>query len=254
MEAIDVLASLEILAADQWGVITAKQAEREGISRLWLSRLVKREYLTRARRGVYLLPSFSSDSQSDLKVAWISLVPEKFLDERWQQSNKLVVSHESAAEVHGIGDLISQQFTFSAEERKQSSQADIRIYTHRLLPDSDVVNVDGLPVTSVERTVLDLAEQKIEFNYLARYVVEALEKQGVGFVAFRRRLNAVASSYGFKSGSELIDSALAEAGATEDLEDAVLRGNAASDVLAALAESHREYLQKRPEKCACSGI
>ena len=172
MKQADVLATLEMVASDQWGIVTTAQAGREGVERLQLSRLAEKGDLERARHGVYLLPSHQAGPQDEIRAAWLSLEPKKFIDERWDDKWPIVVSHESAARIHGIGRLIPPKFTFSTGGTKQTRQQGIRIYTRRTLTDVDIVSVDGLPVTSVARTVGDLAELKVERGYLADLVAD----------------------------------------------------------------------------------
>lgn len=93
MKAVEILAQLESLAANQWGIITTAQAQREGISRLHINRLAGSGILTRARRGVYFLPSVQLGPLTDVREAWISLEPNLFAVERIDAGNKIVVSH-----------------------------------------------------------------------------------------------------------------------------------------------------------------
>lgn len=90
-----------------------------------------------------------------------------------------MVSHESAARIHGIGRVIPAQYTFSTPGAKQSRQTGVRIRTGRRVPETQLASVDGLPEHSVVRTVADLAESKVERGYLADIVVDALRKEGV---------------------------------------------------------------------------
>lgn len=223
MEAVDVLETLEIVASDQWGVISSQQAGREGVSRLHLSRLAGRGILERVRRGVYCLPSVQYDSRMEIRAAWISLEPKLFIHERWGSDNLFPVSYESAASIHNIGDLIPHKHSFSAPARKQTRQADIRIYTNRDFDQSDIVDMDGLPVTSVARTIGDLAEQKIERNYLATLVAEGLKKEGVRFRSLAGKLAPSAEFYGASSGEQLLDDLHDEAASVESKQEAVDR-------------------------------
>ncbi|MDO5099382.1 MAG: type IV toxin-antitoxin system AbiEi family antitoxin domain-containing protein [Corynebacterium sp.] len=204
MKNIEVLEALELAASEQWGIITTAQAQREGVSRLQLGRLADKGVVMRVRQGVYLLPSAQHGPFTDIRVAWVALGGDLFPDERWELEEKLVVSHESAALIHRIGDLIPAKLTFTSTTRKQTSRDDIYIYVNRGVSWADVVNVDGLPVTSVERTVADLATKKIEFGYLATIVVEALQKEGVRSKTLSTKLDGVAGAYGFTSGQELV--------------------------------------------------
>lgn len=222
MKQADVLATLETVAADQWGIVTTAQAGREGVERLQLSRLAEKGDLDRARHGVYLLPSHQAGPQDEIRAAWLSLEPKKFIEERWEDRHPVVVSHESAARVHGIGRLIPPNITFSTTGKKQTRQQGIRIHTGREIRDTDVVSVDGLPVTSVTRTVADLAETGIERDYLADLVADALRKENVRIDELADKLEPAARSYGAKAGMQLV-SELNEVAAS--LEDIVERRN-----------------------------
>jgi len=216
MKQAEVLATLETVAADQWGIVTTAQAGREGVERLQLSRLAEKGDLERARHGVYLLPSHQAGPQDEIRAAWLSLEPKKFIDERWDDEWPVVVSHESAARIHGIGRLIPPKLTFSTGGTKQTRQQGIRIYTRRTLAEGDIVSVDGLPVTSVARTVGDLAEQRVEKGYLADLVADALRKENVRIDDLAQKLEPAARSYGAKSGMQLASELSAEASSVED--------------------------------------
>lgn len=219
MKQADVLATLEMVASDQWGIVTTAQAGREGVERLQLSRLAEKGDLERARHGVYLLPSHQAGPQDEIRAAWLSLEPKKFIDERWDDEWPVVVSHESAARIHDIGRLIPPKFTFSTGGTKQTRQQGIRIYTRREIPETDIVSVDGLPVTSVTRTVADLAEAGIERDYLADLVADALRKENVRIDDLAEKLKPAARSYGAKTGTQLVSELSAEASSVEDIDE-----------------------------------
>ena len=219
MKQAEVLATLETIASDQWGIVTTAQAGREGVERLQLSRLAEKGDLDRARHGVYLLPSHRAGPQDEIRAAWLSLEPKKFIDERWEDEQPVVVSHESAARIHGIGRLIPPKFTFSTSGTKQTRQQGIRIYTRRELAEADIVSVDGLPVTSIARTVGDLAELKVERGYLADIVADALRKANVRIDDLAAHLEPVARSYGVKTGMQLVSELSAEASSVEDIDE-----------------------------------
>ncbi|OHR24286.1 type IV toxin-antitoxin system AbiEi family antitoxin domain-containing protein [Corynebacterium sp. HMSC034A01] len=217
MKQAEVLATLETVAADQWGIVTTAQAGREGVERLQLSRLAEKGDLDRARHGVYLLPSHQAGTQDEIRAAWLSLEPKKFIDERWEDEWPVVVSHESAARIHGIGRLIPPKLTFSTGGTKQTRQQGIRIYTRRELAEADIVLVDGLPVTSVARTVGDLAELKVERGYLADLVADALRKENVRIDDLAEKLKPAARSFGAKSGTQLVSELSEAASSLEDI-------------------------------------
>lgn len=215
MKRAEVLETLELLASDQWGIITTAQAQRGDISRLHLSRLADQGVIRRARRGVYLLPSHAESSSSDIQAAWLSLEPQLFVDERWEAENPCVVSHQSAAEIHGIGGLIPSKRTFSTAGQKRATQADVEIFSERPLEPDDVVSFGGLPVSSIERTVADLAEAQIERQYLAELVADGLILGGNQFSGMAAKLEPFARNYQANSGAELVKALNGEATTTE---------------------------------------
>lgn len=133
-------------------LITVRAAERAGIPRRSLARSAERGELVQLRRGVYVE-----------EPAWKGLPPEAQHLLRLRAllehvDRPLVVSHWSAAVVHGLpaprGRLAWLDVTVPPDSSRVLAGVRARA---ALLPADDVVVVNGLPVTSVERTVLDVA-------------------------------------------------------------------------------------------------
>lgn len=253
MKRAEVLETLELLASDQWGIITTAQAQREGISRLNLSRLADQGVIRRARRGVYLLPSHAESSSSDIQAAWLSLEPQLFADERWEAENPCVVSHQSAAQIHRIGRLIPLKHTFSIAGQKRATQTDVEILDERPLAPDDVVSIGGLPVTSIERTIGDLAEAQIERQYLAELVADGLILGGNRFTEMAAKLEPFARNYQANSGADLVKQLNSEAATTdfrrkllEQLRDLMELADAA-ELLAADDSADAETFKSRAE-------
>lgn len=227
----NILETLETIASDQWGIVTTAQAQREGITRVQINRLAQKGVLYKSSHGVYYLPSAPMGALSDIQASWISLDPKHFLSERWEEGPRIVVSHESAAAIHRIGNLIPQVDTFSATFRKQTSRSGIKILSNQKIDREDIVNVDGLPVTSVKRTVVDLAAQKIEREYLSMIVADALEKENVGYLSLASQLDEYCTHYGATSGRELVDKFYLENAPLESQKNLVERANTISNKL-----------------------
>lgn len=169
-----VLEELEMFGSSQWGLVTAAQARALGVERLWLSRMSTRGMLQRIRHGVYALPSARYGPVQDLQAAWLATEASLFADERLKVEDPVVVSHVSAAGVHQLGDLLAARHEFSSPARRQTTQKDLRF--HRCeVPARDITWVDGLPVTSVARTVGDLAATATDFDHLAGVVRDAVQ-------------------------------------------------------------------------------
>ena len=86
------------------------------------------EALARIRHGVYALPSSDGDPDQDLRAAWLSTDPRRFADERARAVDTPVVSHASASALHRMGDLVPIRHSFTAPQRKQTRQTDIRYH------------------------------------------------------------------------------------------------------------------------------
>lgn len=211
MKAADALATLEELGADQWGLVTAGQAESYGVTRVDLGRLHADEIIHRVRRGVYTLPSAGHGPLQGVRAAWLATSPRVTAAARVQQGDDVVVSHVSAASVHGLGDLIPTVHEFSSSRRRQSTHPDVRFHRREVV-DEDRAIVDGLPVTSVLCTVESLASAGTDLDHLADVVRDSLANPEVRPGPLARRLDQVAHLYGHESGDELVADCLNRAG------------------------------------------
>jgi very-short-patch-repair endonuclease len=69
-----------------------------------------------------------------------------------------VLSHRTAAALHGIRDTARANIDVTIPRRSTLRRPGIDVHTARNLQSRDVTLVDGIPCTSVSRTLLDLAE------------------------------------------------------------------------------------------------
>lgn len=167
-------AQVAALAARQWGMLTTAQAEAEGLTRLQLARLTDAGVLERVDRGVYAMAS-SQDEHAELRAAWMSLAPKLTAEERLQDPLLTgVVSHTSAAALHGVGDLLDDEPEFTVSTRKQSRRG-IRLHRTALEP-GDVTIAEGLPVTTPARTVADLLRDGHDVSHVADVAGDVLRR------------------------------------------------------------------------------
>lgn len=170
-EAIEIVADL---AAQQWGLLTTAQARNSGVPPFMLARLADQGILMRIRHGVYAFSSTPSTPALEIRAQWLSLEPAIMAAERRNNNHHwAVVSHETAAELHGIGDLPDDMITFTTSKRRQSRQPDIRFHT-TVLNSEEITYLDGLPVTTVARTILDLTQAGHEPGHLRDIITDAL--------------------------------------------------------------------------------
>jgi predicted transcriptional regulator of viral defense system len=125
------------------GIVDTRHAHAEA---------AKRGSLHRVARGVYIDATVWAMAKP--RERYLALVHAVARTRRSRQ----VVSHQSAAAIHGlplIGIPLSVHVTVRDEASRRSSGV-ITSHVARLF-DSDVVEIDGLLVTSVERTLMDVA-------------------------------------------------------------------------------------------------
>ena len=157
----------------QYGLVTSAQAADSGIDSTTMTRLSQRDIIRRVRRGVYILAGVAEDALTEIRAAWLATSPQVLAEDRLKDEVPIVVSHVSAASVLDLGDITPAKHMFSSPLRKQSSAADIR---HRIaaLPDDDITVVEGIPVTTALRTVVDLARVSSTTSLLTRSMTIAL--------------------------------------------------------------------------------
>jgi len=131
------------MAACQGGVILIAQALECGLTQSAVSYRVRTGQWSRIRRGVYRVIDMN-DHLSRLKAA-VAALPTA------------VVSHESAADFHGIGDAHSASVAVTVHSSTTHVFPGVTVHRTRDLHDSHVVSIDGLPTTTLARTVIDLA-------------------------------------------------------------------------------------------------
>lgn len=150
--------SIESVFFRSGGVATAAELVAQGVSRDRLRRWARDERITCIARGVYAptewLKRLADDPRRLHAVAVGALI---------RRNPRLVASHESAAYLHGVDLLLPAgtavppiTLTRRAREpgRAQVHGAIVRAAT---LPDDHITSVFGVPVTTMARTVMDIA-------------------------------------------------------------------------------------------------
>lgn len=181
MKARDALRELAELSASQWGMFTSAQAAARGVSRLTLSRLTDSGDLERRAQGVYKDAGAPGGAYLDVRAAWLSSEPARLASDRLNDGHRgVVVSGQTAAWLHDIGDLRSNRTELSAPDRRQTQRADIH-YRRRDLDPRDVTIREGLPVTTPERTIADLVEDRTDLSLVADALRDANRKSEIDF-------------------------------------------------------------------------
>lgn len=164
------------LASSQFGLFTTAQATKLEVGRSKLHSLLQKNELRLVRRGVYAFDIFAPDANEELRAAWLSLDPGKTVAERLRDDQCAVVATTSAAYLHGLGNFATYSHEFFVPIRKQSRAEDVHIRVRTLSP-SDVEVVEGMRVTSVTRTVLDLLADGEELEHISDFLADAARKK-----------------------------------------------------------------------------
>lgn len=137
----DPLVSLRRLAATQHGVVTVAQASALGVSRGRLRTAVRTGNWAAPRRGILVAAAAPSTWRQHAAVAALSVDG--------------ALSHRAAAHVHGLDGFAVADIELSVEQPRQP-RGTWRVHRAASLSGVDVTVVDGLPVTSIARTLVDL--------------------------------------------------------------------------------------------------
>ncbi|WP_065493830.1 type IV toxin-antitoxin system AbiEi family antitoxin domain-containing protein [Rhodococcus opacus] len=195
-------AQVVALAAEQGGVVTSRQARAvTSVSVQQLKRMVDSGVLERLHHGLYRLARMPDDPHLDKRVAWLSLDPDAVVWERLDQPVPTgVLSHRTAAALHGLGDLDADVVELTAIRRIRLSLP--AVIVHRgVLSREDWQLVDGLPVTTPARTIADLAAAGTDAGHLASVVRDALTR---GLVTVEEVV-AVLAPHAFDYGHRALD-------------------------------------------------
>ncbi|HXH35997.1 MAG TPA: type IV toxin-antitoxin system AbiEi family antitoxin domain-containing protein [Plantibacter sp.] len=200
MKSRESLRALAEVTQSQWGMVTSAQAGARGISHMNLTRLTESGSLTRLAQGVYRDSGAPSSDHEDLRAAWLAIEPKKLAYERLNgQPRAAVVSGESASRLHAIGDLRGMTSEFTTATRKQTQRTDVR-YRTRSLPEQDVTVRDGLPVTTRERTIADLVEDRQDLSLVGGALRDAARESYLDLDRLSELLSPLAERNGHRKG------------------------------------------------------
>jgi very-short-patch-repair endonuclease len=131
------------LARAQHGIIARWQVVPAGVPRTLLDERVRRRRLERVARGVYRVPGLEGP-----RAAVVATVLAVGAD--------AVASHETASNLHGLLEHAAAKMVVSTGRGHPDRREHVLLHRVRL-PADERVTCDGVPVTSIARTLLDLA-------------------------------------------------------------------------------------------------
>jgi predicted transcriptional regulator of viral defense system len=214
-----LIATVAAIADDQWGLVTTAQARAVGATPQSMARLANEGVLERVTHGVYRVVGAGSPLD-DLRAAWLALMPDLRAAERLREPDA-VLSHRSAAKYHQLGDLDADRFEFTVGHRRQSRRSEMRFHQEVLTPSQWQITT-GLPVTTIAKTIEDLARTRTDGGHLASVVRDALALASVTADEISTALAPFAHHYGQRlgHGDALLVQFLDEAGISKATQQA----------------------------------
>jgi predicted transcriptional regulator of viral defense system len=174
----DLRRRLYALAAEQSGYFTAAQAKHLGYSYPAQAHHVNAGNWLRVDRGIFRLSEWIPDVHDDL-VRWTL----------WSK-NRAVVSHETALGVYGVGEFEPPRVHLTVPTGFRMK--DDALVLHKAdLPDEDIVERTGFRLTTLARSLVDVAAQSPDEDQLARAIEEARSRGTVTLRGLRGRAEAI---------------------------------------------------------------
>jgi len=174
---------------EQAGYFTAAQAQRVGFSWERLSNTVKSGKFQRVAQGVYRLVQFPGSPHEDLFIAWLVTGPNS------------TISHESALALYDLSDVLPGEVHVIVPRTASRRRKHIHLHTNHLEPD-EITTRGGLPVTTVARTIADVASSGLAEEQVYQEIREALRR---GLVS-REELLTQAERRGGRAKKIILDS------------------------------------------------
>jgi very-short-patch-repair endonuclease len=154
------LRGLDALARRQHGLVTRSQLDEAGLEKATVRHLVRLGALTRVRRGVYQV--------CGIEPTWRGAVLAAVL----AAGEGVVASHRTAA---ALWLLVEPEAGLEVTSPHYRRLEGVTCHRHLLDP-RETTTVDRIPVTTIERTLLDLAEST-DARSLGKAIDSALRRQ-----------------------------------------------------------------------------
>lgn len=140
---------LNRVAYSQDGYFTSRQAAEHGFSAQLLAHHVGSGRYERVRRGLYRLRDYPGSPHEEVREKWLAV-----------GSDRAVVSHESALELHGLSDVLPNTVHLLVSRSDRGFKPPPRVTLHTTtaaLESTDVVTREGIRVTAPARSIVDAA-------------------------------------------------------------------------------------------------
>lgn len=180
---------LYALAEMRDGLLTSKEAREAGIADSVLVRLAQRGRLERVSRGVYRISHYPVDRLAQYREAVL-----------WAKASggptSVLVSHETALLLYGISDAnpakVHITVPVTARLRRERPKW-VTIHQADITP-GEISEYEGIPVTSVERTIVDILQTTKRVD-VARQAIADAKKKGLLKPSNAKELTAMTNKW-----------------------------------------------------------
>jgi very-short-patch-repair endonuclease/predicted transcriptional regulator of viral defense system len=180
--------TLAVLAANQHGVVTRGQLLAAGYGRGAVTSWVRSGRLQKLHRGVFSVGYISPSPYARMMAAVLACGPGS------------AISHLSAAALWEIAECPTNRVDVTAPDKRSHRG----IVVHRTRRLTDVTTRNNIPVTTLARTLVDLAAT-LDDRALARALNEARIKHHLSDATLRRTLAALPTRKGVTKLRALLD-------------------------------------------------
>lgn len=192
-------------AAQQHGVVGRRDMEQLRVDRRRLDGWVSRRFLSRVAPGVWRVNGTPETWEQQLRIGLLYL------------GDDAMVSHEAAAQLHRFDRTPPDRIEFLVPLARRRWALPVGLlHTSKRIERLDRVVVDGWPVTSATRTVLDLAMRQPGRERLEAAIDSAVRMRLSAPIVLQRRLEGLRGPG--RWGCRLVDELTIDAGGESVLE------------------------------------
>ena len=182
--------SLYRVAESRGGYFTTHEALQAGFSSGLLSYHAAKGQFERVAHGIYRLGRFPASPYEDLFIAQIRTGPRS------------VISHESALGLYDLTDALPTQVHSTVPRTASRRRSGIRLHTKQIRS-SEITEREGLRVTTVPRTIADVARAGLAEEFVRQAIQQAISRG----LATPAELRAASEKYGGRA-AQIIGRAL----------------------------------------------
>ena len=181
------------IAESQAGYFAARQARTVGFSAEHLSYYYRVGLFERVAHGIYRLNRFPASPYEDLFIAQL------------RTGQRSAISHESALALYDLTDALPTQVHITVPRTASRRRSGIQLHT-KGIRSSEITNREGLRVTTVLRTIADVAAAGLAQEFVGQAIQQSIGRR----LTTPGELRTASKKYGGRT-AQIIRRALREA-------------------------------------------